>query len=94
MSGPPGEVDGPFIFFRDYDLPGNDAAYYPNLKGDVDGLKAIVLKNPGSLFCGFNTNGWIKASALLDYSKLVPSKGSTFYRRVQYPGWTFVQGEP
>lgn len=93
MAHPPSEVDGPFLFFKDYDLPGHDAAYLPNLKGNIDSLKAVVLDNPGSLFCGFNTNGSIKACDRFDYSMLVQSRGSTFYTRVQYPGWHFVQGE-
>ena len=93
MPVPPSEVDGPFVIFRDYDLPGNDAAYYPKLKGNVNALKNMVLEDPDSLFCGFNTNGWIKSCIRFDYSMLVPSRGSSFYIRVQYPGWHFIQGE-
>lgn len=88
-----GSVDGPFILFQNYDLPDNDSAYYPNLRGNVDALKAMVLEDPDSLFCGFNTNGWIKSCIRFDRSMLVPSSGSSFYMRAQYAGWHFVQGK-
>ena len=92
MTGPHDEVEGPFLVFRGYDVPGHDAAYYPTLEGEVEKLKNFVLDDLDSFFDGFNTRGWIKSYTRFDYSTLIPAKGVTLYMRVQYPGWYFCQG--
>lgn len=92
MSSPPGVRDGKFVKFANIDVRLNDVAYYPNLKGNIEDLKKTVLGKQGTAFYAFNSNGWIKAWAVLDYSKFQRSDGSDLYVRVDYPGWPFVQG--
>ncbi|EFY85263.1 hypothetical protein MAC_08672 [Metarhizium acridum CQMa 102] len=93
MAANAGVRDGEFVKFKDWDLPGEDQAYLPNLKGNVSELKRNTLEKQGNLFLAFNTNGWIKSWAVLDYSKFERSTGSDLYVRVEYPGWYFVQGK-
>lgn len=88
-----GVADGPFVKFEGWDVPGNDVAYYPDLKNNVDKLKDIILNKPGSLYCAFNTHGWMKSWTVLDWSKFQQKTDITLYVLVQYPGWQFVQGE-
>ncbi|XXG98066.1 hypothetical protein Hte_004384 [Hypoxylon texense] len=93
MAANAGVRDGDFVKFAGWDLPGEDQAYLPNLKGNVEGLKKTVTEKQGNLFLAFNTNGWIKSWAVLDFGKFTKSSGSDLYVRVEYPGWHFVQGK-
>ena len=52
---PSGQRDGAFVKFKGWDVPGNDVAYYPDLKGNVDQLKDIVMNKPGSQFYAFKS---------------------------------------
>ncbi|CAI6047356.1 unnamed protein product [Clonostachys chloroleuca] len=91
MAANAGVRDGPFVKFPGWDLPGDDCAYYPDLKGKVLDLKQLVLKKQGNMFLAFNTNGEIRSWAVLDFKKFQKS-ASDLYVRVEYPGWYFVQG--
>lgn len=93
MAANAGVRDGDFVKFAGWDLPGEDQAYLPNLKGDVEGLKKTIVEKQGNLFLAFNTNGWIKSWAVLDFNKFKKSSGSDLYVRVEYPGWHFIQGQ-
>lgn len=91
MAANAGIRDGDFVKFPGWDLPGEDQAYYPDLKGKVSDLKRILLEKQGHLFLAFNTNGSFKSLAVLDFSKFQKSD-SDLYFRVEYPGYYFVQG--
>ena len=88
---PNGVVDGPFIKFEGWDLPGHDVARHPQL--DVDKLKTVVLEKHGFQYYAFNTQGWIKSLAVIGPSQFASAPGSTLYIRVQFPGWDFIQGK-
>ena len=45
----------------------------------VDELKDIVLDRLGAISYIFNTNGWIKAWDVLDYSEFVEAQGHDFW---------------
>ena len=93
MATNAGVRDGAFVKFAGWDVPGEDQAYLPSLKGNVSELKKTVLEKQGNLFLAFNTNGWIKSWAVLDFGKFVKSSTSDLYVRVEFPGWHFVQGK-
>ncbi|KAK7427290.1 hypothetical protein QQZ08_006226 [Neonectria magnoliae] len=93
MAANAGVRDGPFVRFPGWDVPQQDQAYLPRLKGNVSELKRTVLDKQGNLFLAFSTNGWIKSWAVLDFGRFVRSPGSDLYVRVEYPGWHFVQGK-
>lgn len=92
MAANAGIRDGDFVRFRNWDVPGEDQAYFPTLRGNVAELKKTVIEKQGNLFLAFNTNGWVKSWAVLDFSKFQRSSGTDLYVRVEYPGWHFVQG--
>ena len=91
MAANAGVRDGEFVKFPGWDLPGEDQAHLPDLQGKVSELKKVALTKNGGLFLAFNTNGWFKSWAVLDFSKFVRSN-SDLYVRVEYPGWFFAQG--
>ncbi|QPH03761.1 hypothetical protein C2857_000134 [Epichloe festucae Fl1] len=93
MAANAGIRDGDFVRFRNWDVPGEDQAYFPTLRGNVAELKKTVIEKQGNLFLAFNTNGWVKSWAVLDFSKFQRSSGTDLYVRVEYPGWHFVQGK-
>ncbi|WEW59599.1 hypothetical protein PRK78_005073 [Emydomyces testavorans] len=92
MAADKGVRDGEFVKFAGWDVSGNDQAHFPRLKGKVSELKKIVLDKQGHPFLAFNTNGWIKSWAVLDFDKFQRVSGSNLYVRVEYPGWYFAQG--
>lgn len=84
--------DGEFVRFPNYDVVGNDQAYYPKLEGNVSALKKVVLENEKNVFYAFNTGGWIKSWSTLNYDNFSESPGQDLYVRVEYLGWYFAQG--
>ena len=88
---PNGVVDGPFIKFEGWDLPGHDVARHPQL--EIAQLKNIVLDKHGFQYYAFNTGGWIKSLAVIGPSQFAAAPGSTLYVRVQFPGWDFIRGK-
>lgn len=92
MAANAGVRDGEFVRFNGWDVPGEDYAYLPHLRGNVTQLKKTVLEKQGNMFLAFNTNGWVKSWAVLEFNRFQPSPRSTLYVRVEYPGWYFVQG--
>lgn len=93
MAENAGIRDGEFVRFPGWDLSGDEQAYLPNLRGNVAALKRTVLDKQGNLFLAFNTNGWIKSWAVLDFSRFIRSPGVDLYVRVEFPGFIFFQGQ-
>lgn len=92
MAQNAGIRDGDFVRFAGWDVSGADYAYLPKLQGNIAELKKVVTEKHGNAFLAFNTNGWIKSWAVLDWSKFITSPNSTLYVRVEYPGYYFAQG--
>ncbi|KAI0005798.1 hypothetical protein F4779DRAFT_633209 [Xylariaceae sp. FL0662B] len=93
-----GVRDGEFVKSSNWDLPGEDQTrqifqYFPDLKGNVSGLKEAVLDKQGNQFLAFNTTGWIKSWAILDFRNFCQVQGTDLYVRMEYPGWHFIQGK-
>ena len=86
-----GTRDGSFIVFKDTDINRFDIAYYPKLKKNTAQLKAVALAQPGFYVYAFNTNGWVKSLADMDWTKFITVKGCDLYVRVEFPGFYFAQ---